>query len=57
MLRVAAVFLVMALIAASSDSDQLSASHGKGRGSSFSSSPSSPCCLSWEPRTEGGVLN
>ena len=56
MLRVAAVFLVLALIAALFGFGSVSRLlMGRVRGSSSSSLPSSPCCPSWGPRTEGGL--
>ena len=56
MLRLAAVFLVIALIAALFGFGSVFGYlMGRGEDPSFSSLPSSRCCLSWEARTEGGL--
>ena len=54
MLRVAAVFLVIALIAALFGFGSVFGVSWEGARILFSSLPSSPCCPSWEARTEGG---
>jgi hypothetical protein len=54
MLRLAIVFLVIALIAAFLGFGEVASFSWGGRRSSFSSSLSSRCCLSWDTGTGGG---
>src|SRR5438552_2647019 len=55
MLRLAIVFLVVALSPASWAGEKWQATHGKGRRSSSSSSSFSRCCLSWDMGSQGAV--